>query len=547
MASPYRSTDRSRSSTSLLRTNLSTRADRNSPHELQSLQLVEDLSRLLSDDDRTFKRKLDEETLLQQQRHVEALEKALQQHEAVRRSAEHTFEAVQLELERQRITREAAQARRLAEERRKLEEAKQTELRRLEEARQREETQRKEQERLQQEQQLARKRREVQESEARARQQVEEQTRAEAQRKATDEAAAREAEGKRQEQLNQQRAQQAAEAANRQQPASTAPASVPQGLGTTQEERLQVHNAYLKLHAQCKELRKEISLIKNSNRQLYDSIRDNARHIKLAVGQLAKNDSGGNRKRINTIQEHWKWSITCCPSETTDINLYRLQAVDPLQVPKVFLYMVNYTVKIILKQLAYEATVDAEHAEPIGILTATLFSKPEFKPGGHFMSDMLWAKFHKVHAALFGLRFNELTPDGRVALGFKRDVYTSKTMWHDAVRALSRGYAAITLRDFSRSQNENPFPNRLYWEALSRVLTTPIEERISLHYVTVDGMLDPLFLPRFIKFYGSNAIGALRAAVLEFPKPPHKEGHELAKTTLQKLSVKFQEQSNLRI
>ncbi|PPJ59643.1 hypothetical protein CBER1_01163 [Cercospora berteroae] len=544
---PYRSADRSRSSTSLLRASPSTRSDHHSSHESQSLQLVEDLSRLLSDDDRTFKRKLDEETLLQQQRHVEALEKALQQHEAVRRSAEHTFEAVQLELERQRITREAAQARRLAEERRKLEEAKQAELRRVEEARQEEETHRKEQERLLQEQQLAKKRREEEESQARAREKAEEQKRIEAQRKATEEAVAREAQVKRQEQLDQQRAQQVAEAANRQQPPGTAQLTVPSGLGTPQAERYEVHNAYLKLHAQCKELRKEVSLIKTSNRQLYDSIRDNARHIKLAVGQLAKNDSIGNRKRINTIQEHWKWSITCCPSETADLNLYRLQPVDPLQVPKVFLYMVNYTVKIILKQLAYEATVDAEHAEPIGILTATLFSKPEFKPGGHFMSDMLWAKFHKIHAALFGVRFNELTPDGRLALGFKRDVYTSKTMWHDAVRALSRGYAAITLRDFSRSQNENPFPNRLYWEALSRVLTTPVEERISLHYVTVDGMLDPLFVPRFIKFYGNNALAAMRAAVLEFPKPPHREGHELAKTTLQKLSVKYQEQLNLRL
>lgn len=218
-----------------------------------------------------------------------------------------------------------------------------------------------------------------------------------------------------------------------------------------------------------------------------------------------------------------------------------------MQVPKVFLYMVNYTVKIIVKQIAYEVTVDPERAEPIGILTATLFSKPEFKPGGHSMSDMFLAKFHKAHATMFGLRFNELTEEGRKALGFKPDLYSNKTNWHNAVRALSRGYAAITLRDFSRSQNENPFPNRLYWEALSRILTTPVEDRMALHYVTIEGMLDPLFMPRFIKFYGNNAVAAMRLGILEFPKPPHKEGHELQKTGLANMNVKFQEKLNLRL
>lgn len=250
---------------------------------------------------------------------------------------------------------------------------------------------------------------------------------------------------------------------------------------------------------------------------------------------------------MNSIIEQWKWSIACCPSETADINLYRLQPVQPLPVPKVFLYMVNYTVKVIVKQLAYEVTLDPERAEPLGILTATLFSKPEFKPNGHFMSDMLWSKFHKAHATIFGLQFNELTPEGRLALGYRPEMYSNKSTWHDAVRAMSRGYAAITLRDFSRSQNENPFPNRLYWEALSRILTTPMEQRMALHYVTAQGLLDPLFLPRFIKFYGNNALAAIRLGVLEFPKEPHKAGHELQKTTLQLMHFKLSEQLNLRL
>lgn len=270
---------------------------------------------MLSDDDRAFKRKLDEEALLQQRRHVAALERALQQHEAVRRSAEHTYEAYQIEVERQRVAREAAQTRRLAEERRKLEEDRQAEIRRVEEARQQQEAKRQELEKLEQERErereLAQKKRE---DEAKARQKAE-QERSAAEAKAREEEAAREAQRKEQErqqhqrqqqqqQQEAQRAQQTSQSASVQQAGPqgavgqiVAP-NVPPGLVTTQAEREKLHDTYLALHKQCKLLRREIMQIKSSNRQMYDTIRDNARHVKLAVGQLAKNDTAGNRKRV---------------------------------------------------------------------------------------------------------------------------------------------------------------------------------------------------------------------------------------------------------
>ena len=274
---------------------------------------MEDLSRLLTDSDRTFKKKLDEEALQQQQLHVEALERALRQHEAVRKSAEHTYETFQLELERQRIQREAAQARRLAEERRKLEEAKEAEVKRIEEARQKEIARRKEQERQQQERDAARKRQEEEAAQDEARRKAElERVAAErrAQHEAAQQATARQqAESQQRQQQQQQererQQQEATQAANRPQQtvqgvtAQALSTNVPPGLGTTQEQRIQVHNAYLRLHAQCKALRKEIMQIKNMDRQIYEEIKDHARHVKLAVGQLAKNDTPGNRKRVS--------------------------------------------------------------------------------------------------------------------------------------------------------------------------------------------------------------------------------------------------------
>jgi hypothetical protein len=185
MSAPYRAADRPRASPQHL--NRAPRTNRNSLQETS--QLMEDLSRLLTDSDRSFKKKLDEEALQQQQRHVEALDRALKQHEAVRKSAEHTYETIQLEIERQRIAREASEARRLAEERRKLEEAKQAEIQRLEDARLKELELRREQERQRQEREQAQKRQEEEvEAQNRARQKAE-QERLAAEKRAQEEAA----------------------------------------------------------------------------------------------------------------------------------------------------------------------------------------------------------------------------------------------------------------------------------------------------------------------------------------------------------------------
>lgn len=303
---------------------------------------MEDLSRLLTDSDRTFKKKLDEEALHQQHRHVEALERALKQHEAVRKSAEQTYETFQLEIERQRIAREAAQARKLAEERRKLEEAKEAEIARIEDARQKELARLRDQERQQQEREQARKRQqEEEEAQNRARQQAE-QERIAAEKRAQEQAASQEAaaraarnqERQREQQQEKERATRAAQPASTQQqgvpvvPAQPLSSNIPAGLGTTQAERLQVHNAYLQLHAQCKALRKEIMQIKSTNRPIYDSIRDHARHVKLAVGQLAKNDPTGNRKRVSNPPS-WEYQYHVLTSTVSDSNYSRaLDMVD---------------------------------------------------------------------------------------------------------------------------------------------------------------------------------------------------------------------------
>lgn len=306
MSSPYRlSVDRARSSPSRHRLNGHHTSHRNSHHESQSSQLVDELSRLLVDDDRSFKKKLDEESQLQQKRHVEALEKALAQHEAVRKSAEHTYETIQLEAERQRLAREIEQKRKLEDERRRLAEAQEAERRRLEAERKEAEERKQRAEELEREQKAKAERdaaeKKQQEDEARAREQAA-KDRAAAEQRAKDEAAANQAQ---QTQQQQQQVQNESQIASSEQDVAaavataqqTAPASS-QAVGSTREDRVKAHNAYLQIHARCKVLRKEIDSLKSSDRGLYDTIKDNARQVKQNVGQLTKGDKKGNQEKV---------------------------------------------------------------------------------------------------------------------------------------------------------------------------------------------------------------------------------------------------------
>lgn len=178
--------------------------------------------------------------------------------------------------------------------------------------------------------------------------------------------------------------------------------------------------------------------------------------------------------------------------------------------------MVNRTCKAIIKQMANESAVDVAFADPLGIVCATIFSKPDVKPGGIPITDIFWAKFHRVHPVLFGILGDPSTAAGATALGFTKNI-EGREDWMKQIKGMSRGFAALTLRDFSRSSNENPFPNRLYWEALARITMTPPDKQLALQYAALDGMLEPVFVPKFIKFYGSAAIAALKHAIITFP------------------------------
>lgn len=190
------------------------------------------------------------------------------------------------------------------------------------------------------------------------------------------------------------------------------------------------------------------------------------------------------------------------------------EGMQDTQYPAALLFLLNHFAKQLINQLAQEVAADISMAEPIGIAAAMVFAAPEFRFNGISLIDVLWAKYHKVCPVLFGMYGPEDTAKGRESVGWPPGMPEKDR--DDRMKGFAAGFAAITLRDFSKSANSNPAPNHLFWTSLARILNTPPERRVSTQYVVVQNMLQ-VSIPRFIGFFGSAAIAALKKATGEFP------------------------------
>ncbi|KXT01508.1 hypothetical protein AC578_4551 [Pseudocercospora eumusae] len=520
---------------------------RHSQNDAKSAQLIEELSQLLLDHDRSFMRRLDEEAQAQQKRHVEAIERAQAHHDAIRRSAEHTCEAIQLQQERERLAREAEERRRVEEQRRRLEQEREAQRRREEEQRRRaEEEERQRHEQAERERQAAAERealRKQQEDAARAREQQAAREKAarekeEIEKKTREDAAAAQAQQQKQSQAASQAASQASSShSGGPLDVSIGPAAVstlsnaaPKALVSTIDDRMRVHEAYLRIHRRLKVLRQEVDSLKNSNapdqQKMYAQLREKKATITKTMGQLLKGESDQNKRnnidKIKVIKETWQWAQSFFPNETIDINEVRVEPVPPVPVTKGLVYIINHTTKAIIKQMSIDAVADPKYADVIGVVTAQIFSGTTQLSGTHAMSDIFLAKFNKVHPVLFGKVGSEKGAEALKELGWDTSQF-SKDQAFPRFVGMSRCFAAITLRDFSRAKTQvNPFPNRLFWEAVARILNTPSTDQMGLQYVTLQGLLDPEYIGKFIRHYGNMALAVLKVAVKDFPerRPP---------------------------
>jgi nucleoporin GLE1 len=301
-------------------------------------RLIEEFSKVYIDDEKAFRKKLDEQADEQERLHRQALEQSLREHEQVRQSAEIAREKLQLEIQRMKAQRAEDERIALEKERQRSAEDEAAAMQReLEAVKRREEAL----------QQAAQKQREVEEAQRRidaqkkqveedkAKREAERTQREEADRKSREEAAAKERAAA--EEAARKAAQPAPPVAQPQQqtpkpalapqtngtpansttaaPQSQVPtASVsgktyngvlaPTGVLTPMQEREAEHKRYMDLHKQLKVMRSE-TLEQAKQIGLKAQLGDMRRDIKKVMGQLNKVDKTANKPHVSSQSSWW--------------------------------------------------------------------------------------------------------------------------------------------------------------------------------------------------------------------------------------------------
>ncbi|KAK5110346.1 hypothetical protein LTR62_006054 [Meristemomyces frigidus] len=552
MSSPFRASDQARSTPRSSPSRQDRAGVRSSPrlnglhgsetqHSQQfdspSRQLWEEFGRIVLDEDRNFKRSLDEQTHEQEKRHRQALDESLARHEAVRQSAERARERVELEILRARKHREENERQAAEELRRKLDEEEAERERKRVAAAKQQEGDRKERERLLRQQEELERRNEAQKQ--RQRQERDEDARRAAQdkieedRKSKEKAEARQGQQQAQSQRTTSFSQQpsqatpqtngegtqipAREGTKTTQPPPNAAATASPGLVSTTEQRQAQHQKYIDLWKRLKEFRKttEEQCDKAGFRIAGEKLGDLKRTMKLQVSLVNKFEKAANKQYLIKSEAILQQAMSV-PGPTVDIRKYLpslppadlASTIDP-QYPSLVLYLLSHFAKNVIRQLITESGNDLEHADPLGIMLIQVFSNPKWQWNGHSLIDVLWAKYHVVLPQIFGIPGPEVEND------------------EDARRiiGLAAGFSAFTLRDFSKSRNRNPAPNAMWWQSVARIVNLPAGQTQRMHYVMLKAMIEE-YAPRILTLFGGAGKALLRTMVKKFPEkgPRTKQG-----------------------
>ncbi|XXH00471.1 hypothetical protein Hte_006816 [Hypoxylon texense] len=286
---------------------------------------------------------------------------------------------------------------------------------------------------------------------------------------------------------------------------------------------------YVEIHKNLKQLREFLTQQAMRSPPLKRRMGDMRRELRKNMGQLV-GERGGNKKQIAAIQALLDESLDGrVPSELIDPSGFITDKREPVQgalrndpqLPSLFLYLLNQFSKAVINQFINECGAQPKSADPIGVMTAMIFSKEAYLWRGKTLIDILMAKFRVVCPVLFGYRGSEKTDQGRVRLGWKRNKtsggWIPEQQHTDRMKGLGAGYAAIALRNFSSSKNTNPWPPTHYWTCMARIVNTPGAEISNTQCVVLRAIIEENE-DRFIQFYGSAAIAALRKALVEFPE-----------------------------
>ncbi|KAI1305699.1 GLE1-like protein-domain-containing protein [Xylaria venustula] len=283
---------------------------------------------------------------------------------------------------------------------------------------------------------------------------------------------------------------------------------------------------YIVIHQNLKKLRASLAEQAKTLPPLKARMGDMRRELRKSLGQIVA-EKGANKKQIATIQALLQESLSgSVPSALVDPSQFVTDQRGPTegalhneaQLPSLFLYLLNIFAKTIINQFINECGAQPKAADPLGVIAAQVFSNKLYQWRGKTLVDILMAKYRVACPVLFGYHGSENTEQGRIKLGWRRDGagWAPEQQHIDRMKGLAVGYAAISLRDFSKSPNTNPWPPSKYWTSLARVVNTPPAEISNTQCVVLRGMIE-IYEERFIYFYGSAAIAALRLALVDFP------------------------------
>ena len=189
--------------------------------------------------------------------------------------------------------------------------------------------------------------------------------------------------------------------------------------------------------------------------------------------------------------------------------------------PALLVYELNIFAKAIISQFIDEAGVSPKAADPVGLIASQIFTDAAFRWNGLSLIDILMAKFHAVCPVLWGIYGDEKTVEGKTRLGWWREEkggpWISAQRHNERMTGLGAGFAAIALRNYNKSRQENPYPNENYWHSLACIVNVPANQVTQTHFLVLKAMIENN-AGRFLLLFGDAGRWALRRALVDFPQ-----------------------------
>jgi nucleoporin GLE1 len=207
-------------------------------------------------------------------------------------------------------------------------------------------------------------------------------------------------------------------------------------------------------------------------------------------------------------------------------------------------------VKSAISLMLTAATTTSYNAiDPIGVVLSWIASHSEFRLHGNSLVDVYLAKYHATAPVLFGVYGSESTAAGRTRLRWRRAPadeegrepgWVGKQAYYDRLHGACVGWAALSLRDFSRVKGErSALPAWRFWAAVAALVNVPPRRLQRSHAVALRALVDQ-YAHLFVKFYGQAAMAALRRAIVDVPAgAPAEAGFEMVAVVRDNLRTKY--------